>query len=65
MNGSRLVYKLCHWEQLNICTVLNVIDNVSYPDIQEPSMFHKRCYVSIAMMDGRVYALGGMDGEHR
>lgn len=32
---------------------------------QEPSMFNKRCYVSVAKLGDKIYALGGMDGEHR
>ena len=32
---------------------------------QEPSMLHKRCYISVAVLEGRIYALGGMNGEKR
>ena len=28
-------------------------------------MLHKRCYISVAVLDGNIYALGGMNGEKR
>ena len=34
-------------------------------DLQEPSMLQKRCYVSVAVSDRKIYALGGMNGETR
>jgi len=28
-------------------------------------MLHKRCYVSVTVMDRYIYALGGMNGDKR
>lgn len=32
---------------------------------QEPSMFQKRCYISVTVCTKKIYAMGGMNGESR
>uniref|UniRef100_H2YMN4 BACK domain-containing protein n=1 Tax=Ciona savignyi TaxID=51511 RepID=H2YMN4_CIOSA len=31
----------------------------------EPQMLHKRCYISVAVLHNKIYALGGMNGSDR
>ena len=58
-----LIGKLELEENLNPVKLFRILIPGYFP--QEPSMLHKRCYVSVAVMDRYIYALGGMNGDKR
>ncbi|CAK8672308.1 unnamed protein product [Clavelina lepadiformis] len=62
---SGFVYVIGGFDGVHYFNTVRKFDVSTFEWTQELSMMHNRCYISVAVLDKKIYALGGMNGESR
>lgn len=59
------LYVIGGFDGINYFNTVRKLNVKTYEWTMEPSMFQKRCYISVTVCTKKIYAMGGMNGESR